>query len=923
MGAMLCRLRNLLLGLLTGVLPAVVAARDGFPLVRNGRSAPVCCPGGEEAVVRTALAIYAADAERVTGSPLESRRSVADGTVVVGTLSGRGGLDSLAEAWGVPTADLAGRWEAFRLCEAVRNGQRVLFVVGSDPRGTAYGVLELSRLLGVSPWEWWADVTPRPLRDLTLPADYDRSEAPSVRYRGIFLNDEDWGLDPWGTRYEGSDVAGELGPKTYSRIFELLLRLRANTIWPAMHASTVAFYRVPGNREAAERYGIVVGTSHCEPMMRNNVGEWDETRFGAYDFASNRTGVLRYWRDRVREVARDENIFTLGMRGVHDGEMAGAETLDEQTALTNEVIRAQRRMLAEELHRPVTVIPQIFVPYKEVLDIYNNGVEVPDDVTLMWCDDNYGYITRLSNAAERTRNGGAGVYYHVSYYGKPHDYLWLTTSQPALMVAEMQRAWEYGARKIWILNVGDLKPAEYHTELFLDMAWRIDAVTTETVGAHRQRWLAREFGEEVASEAFALLQEHYRLAAERKPEHMGWSRIQQPGVKGGITPVADTEFDSFGREGFARLEAYGRLQAAVRRLAERLPADRQDAWFELVRYPVEGAALMNKKWLCAQYARRYAAEGLAAGAEYAAASRQAYDSIRLLTDRYNRETAGGKWRDMMSMTPRNLPVFAAPAFGEFPMETRSLLWVEGAAAPVSSDMVRLPRFVRSAGNEVAIHLFSSSDAAIGSMPTWIDMERVRMTPSHERLVLRADFSRKARSGDSFTIHLGERTCRFVVECEDDSGMPGVPMVAGVAAVAGAGYDRADGAVCIEGLGQSGRVVHLEKGCRAEYLLRSDRTGATSVIICFLPQHPAVSKTLRFRLTVDGEERGVFDIRETFGEEPWKVNVLRNQARCSLRTDLAAGLHRIGIEPLDEAMILDGVALDRTERTPYVFDGFTR
>ena len=234
----------------------------------------------------------------------------------------------------------------------------------------------------------------------------------------------------------------------------------------------------------------------------------------------------------------------------------------------------------------------------------------------------------------------------------------------------------------------------------------------------------------------------------------------------------------------------------MRRLAERLPADRQDAWFELVRYPVEGAALMNKKWLCAQYARRYAAEGLAAGAEYAAASRQAYDSIRLLTDRYNRETAGGKWRDMMSMTPRNLPVFAAPAFGEFPMETRSLLWVEGAAAPVSSDMVRLPRFVRSAGNEVAIHLFSSSDAAIGSMPTWIDMERVRMTPSHERLVLRADFSRKARSGDSFTIRLGERTCRFVVECEDDSGMPGVPMVAGVAAVAGAGYDRADGAVCI-------------------------------------------------------------------------------------------------------------------------------
>lgn len=916
------RYRYLLFGLLMGLLPVVAAARDGFPLVRKGRPAPVYCPDGTP-VVQTALAIQTADAKRVCGSAPETCSGLMDGCVVVGSLATRGTLDSLTRAWGVPTDDLTGRWEAFRLCVASRGGQQVLFVVGSDPRGTAYGILELSRLMGVSPWEWWADVTPRPLRNLTLPAGYDQSQAPSVRYRGIFLNDEDWGLDPWGTRYEESRVAGELGPKVYSRIFELLLRLRANTIWPAMHASTVAFYQVPGNREAAERYGIVVGTSHCEPMMRNNVGEWDESRFGAYDFASNRAGVLRYWRDRVEEVSHDENIFTLGMRGVHDGEMAGATTLDEQTQLTNEVIRAQRRLLSEELKRPLGTIPQTFVPYKEVLDIYNNGVELPDDVTLMWCDDNYGYITRLSNAAEQARSGGAGVYYHVSYYGKPHDYLWLATSQPALMVAEMQRAWEYGARRIWILNVGDLKPAEYHIELFLDMAWNIGAVTSATVAAHQQRWLEREFGREVAPETFALLQEHYRLAAERKPEHMGWSRIQQPGYKGGITPVTDTEFDSFGSEGFDRLARYTRLQSEVRRLGSRLAADRQNAWFELVRYPVEGAAWMNRKWLYAQYARRYAAEGLSAGTEYAAASRQAYDSIRVLTDRYNLEVAGGKWRDMMSMSPRNLPVFAAPVFGDLPTDGRSAVWVEGASAPVGADTVLLPCFFRSVGNEVSIHLFSAADARVEALPGWLQVERVRMTPSHERLILRADALHKGSCRDSFSIRQGDRIYRFVVECREDTAVPGVPMVAGVAAVAGAGFDRTDGALSLDGLGQSGQAVRLDKGCRAEYLLRSDRAGRIEVTACFLPQHPAVSRSLRFRLTVDGRECGVYDIRETFGEEPWKVNVLRNQARRSVWLDLPEGVHRIAIEPLDEAMILDGVALSRLDRIPYVLRGFIR
>lgn len=903
----------------------------GFRLVRDGRPAPVCCLGESE-VVRTALGMYVSDVEKVTGRTPGQGSASDDGTIVVGTLSESGAADSLARAWGVDTDVIEGHWEAFRICEVVKDGKSRLLVLGSDPRGTAYGVLELSRRLGVSPWEWWADVAPRKAGNVSLPSGVDIMQEPSVQYRGIFLNDEDWGLDVWGTAYEGSFIPGCLGPKVYSRIFELLLRLRANTFWPAMHASTVAFYKVPGNREAASRYGIVTGTSHCEPMMRNNVGEWDSARYGDYNFASNRKGVLGYWRERVQEVSSDETIFTLGMRGIHDGKMEGAVTLGEQTALTNEVIRAQRALLSDCLHRPVGTVPQVFVPYKEVLDIYRNGVELPQDVTLMWCDDNYGYITRLSDEDEQSRSGGSGVYYHVSYYGKPHDYLWLATSQPALMVSEMDRAYSHGARKLWILNVGDLKPAEYHMELFLDMAWDIRSVSVEDAGRHIEGMLERDFGTDAASEALALLDGHWRLAAERKPEHMGWSRIQQPGVKGGITPVHDTEYGSFCSAAFRRIEAYDELCRRAEELGKKLPADRRDAWFELVEYPLKGASLMNRKLLFAQFARHYAAENLAAGAEYRDASVEAYDSIRALTDVYNREIAGGKWNGIMSMSPRNLPVFSAPEFRDWPegyAGNRSLLWVEGEPSPLAPDSGRgtvhaaLPAFMRSAGNEVLLHVFGQEGSlAVKDKPEWLDVRTVQMVPSHGYMVLSADFQAGAPRKGTLSLSFGGLDYTVSVRREDDTSLAGAPVVGGISAAAGSGYSGAEGVTTLKGLGQSGQAVLIDKGGKAEYLLRSPGLGEAEITACFLPRHPESSGTLRFRLWVDGRDMGEYDISEVFGEEPWKVNVLRNQARESIPVNLPEGACRIGIEPLDEAMILDGVVLGRKGMCPYSVWGLT-
>ena len=267
---------------------------------------------------------------------------------------------------------------------------------------------------------------------------------------------------PWSSRtFEPSDIPGHIGPRTNAKIFELMLRLRANTYWPAMHECSVAFFMTDGNREVAERYGIYIGGSHCEPMACNAAGEWSRRGTGDYDYVNNSDNVYRCWEDRVKDVANQGILYTVGMRGVHDGAMNGAKTIEEQKDVLERVFHDQRKLLSEYVNRDITEVPQVFIPYKEVLDVYNAGLRVPEDVTLMWCDDNYGYIRHSPTEEERKRKGGNGVYYHVSYWGRPHDYLWLGTFSPYLLYQQMKQAYDKGIKDIWILNVGDIKPAEY------------------------------------------------------------------------------------------------------------------------------------------------------------------------------------------------------------------------------------------------------------------------------------------------------------------------------------------------------------------------------------------------------------------------------------------------------------------------------
>ena len=603
---------------------------------KTGNKMRVACAPDEEPVVHVALDLLNRDCEAVLSQSFSVNET--EGDIYVGTWGKSTLVKQVAEREGIDLSCLNEHAEAF-LIKVLKNGK--LLVAGSDKRGTAYGVLELSRMLGVSPWEWWADVVPDKKREFRIAAGFTKTDYPLVPYRGIFINDEDWGLMPWSyTNYEPSGVKGQIGPKTHARIFELLLRLRANTFWPAMHECSVPFFFTEGNKEMADKYAIYLGTSHCEPMMRNTNGEWRKVGKGEYNYLTNRENVLSFWEERVKLLRHSDDIYTLGMRGVHDSGMLGAKTVEDQKKALTQIIEDQRKLLAE-YKGEVTEVPQVLIPYKEVLDVYEAGLEVSEDVTLMWCDDNYGYITHFPTEEEAARPGGNGIYYHVSYWGRPHDYLWLSTASPYLIYQQMKTAYDKGIRKMWILNVGDIKPAEYQTELFMDMAWNIHRVEEEGVTRHLGNFLAREFGAQASARLLPMMQEHYRLAHIRKPEFMGNTRTEEKDPKYKV--VCDLPWSEAFIRG--RLQAYQALEDQAEVWGRRMPEARRDAYYQLVQYPVQGAAEMNKKCLYAQLARHGKADWKQSGA--------AFDSIVSLTRRYNTP----KWKGIMDYKPRNLAVF--------------------------------------------------------------------------------------------------------------------------------------------------------------------------------------------------------------------------------------------------------------------------
>jgi hypothetical protein len=508
-------------------------AAGAFPLVQDGRAAAIYLAPEDAATLTLVVDAFASDVEHVTGTRPEIIHSLRGGhapeVLIVGIAGHTSAIDRMQRAGTVDARAIAGRWEAAEttVVEHPAPGIReALVMTGSDRRGAAFALFNLSRAMGVSPWNWWADV-PVAHHDAVFvrAADVVQS-SPSVQYRGIFLNDEDWGLRPWAAK-KMDPTLHNIGPNTYNRVFELLLRLRANSLWPAMHPGTLAFNAVPENAKLADAWGIVMGSSHSEALLRNNVGEWSEAAppkgDGPWNYQLNRPAMMHYWDERLIANGKYENFYTVGLRGVHDTGLEATGDDAVKARLVEQAMADQRALLAKRVRPDLDKIPQVIWLYKESLELFRAGMKVPPDVTLGWTDDNYGYIRQLPTVEEQKRPGGSGVYYHVSYWGFPHDYLWLCSTPPALIREEMTKAFDHNARRYWILNVGDLKPAEIDIDYFMQLAFDEPAMAKESQHDFLARWFAEQFPSADAAKMAELQDEYYQLNFVRKPEFMGFN----------------------------------------------------------------------------------------------------------------------------------------------------------------------------------------------------------------------------------------------------------------------------------------------------------------------------------------------------------------------------------------------------------------
>lgn len=892
------------------------AQGGAIQIVQDGRGAVVYNANDEKdsGVVKKALELLDHDLEALGVTPAGKVANWRDATIIAGTAGNSKIMDSLTKSVSWNISQLRNAWDAFEMKMVKNKGKKYLVILGSNDRGTAYGILELSRMMGVSPWAWWADVRPERISHFSIPAGFSLKKQPSVPYRGIFINDEDWGILPWSNKtHDPGSNRHLIGRKTYERVFELVLRLRANTLWPAMHECTTPFYEVDGAREAAREYGIVMGTSHCEPMMRNNAGEWKKDSYGQFNYLTNKRVIQKYWNDRIKDVGNYENFYTIGMRGVHDGRMIGVKNDDEYRTALHTVIEDQRKILTKNLNLPLSKIPQAMVVYKEVLNVYQSGLKVPDDVTLVWCDDNHGYITLLPDEKERNRPGGAGVYYHVSYWGSPHDYLWLATTSPGLLYSEMKRAWDYNARKLLILNVGDIKPAEYLTELFMDMAWDMNGISSESLQKHMIRYWDREMGKGYGEKILPVMAEYYRLNTIRRPEFMGWNKDEINGGVG-ISEFSDREF---GDEAQSRLDMWTDLSQCVLAIKKTLPTEKQDAYFQLVEYPVLASAAMNAKFLYWQKACLYASLNSETSREYLELSRKAYKDIADLTEYYNSKMSNGKWKGIMSMKPRNMSVFQPVPEPEISESGQLLVWLNNQPEPLKPGEEQTMRFNSRDGRPAMITAIAPRAEELQwkvlSKDSWIDVREQKRPVALEKCLLASLGKGWPDAGKGkLSLEIGGQQFDFAVNVSDIVSQEAMDDNQAVAWNASRYIpSKSRNITEVPLMGHSGNVIKLNgTQSRAVYEVDVSGSGEAALLMGFVPNHSPNGEPLICQVQINGGQPGQVTLNAKIKSDDWRTNVLRNQTLKKIPVSISRpGKCTIIVTAPQGAIMLDQLMID--------------
>ena len=569
----------------------------------------------EPQAVKIATASLVNDFQSVMGfRPTTSDK----GTILIGTVGSNKQIDQWVKSGKL--GDLKGKREKFIITTI--DGQVV--IAGSDRRGTVFGIYELSRQMGVSPWYWWMDV-PVAKHDFVgvLPGTYTDGE-PAVEFRGLFLNDEAPCLTTWVKNTFGTDYGDH---NFYAKVFELILRLKGNFLWPAMWGW--AFYADdPENLKTADAMGVIMGTSHHEPMARNHQ-EYARHRqeWGAWNYQTNQTKLDQFFREGIERMKGTEDIVTIGMRG--DGDEAMSDKAD--TKLMERIINNQRKIIKEVTGKPAEKTTQVWALYKEVQDYYDAGLRVPDDVMILISDDNWGDIRRVPvNDKERKRKGGWGIYYHVDYVGAPRNSKWLNVTQTQQMFEQLSLAYDHGIQRMWILNVGDLKPMEYPITLFMDMAWNPKAYTQQNITDHTRAFFRTVCGDAIANEAADIYNTNCQYMARVTPEMLDartynvqtgeWKRVR---------------------------DDYLTLETRALRLFDEVPAEARDAFRQVLLFPVQAMANLYDMYYSQAMNQYTAKAGLPDANQWAEKVEKCFKRDTQLCQYYNKVMSNGKWNGMM------------------------------------------------------------------------------------------------------------------------------------------------------------------------------------------------------------------------------------------------------------------------------------
>lgn len=625
----------------TGLMANIITENSeginsAFPIVNKDKvAAPIRYDGNDFKGVIRAIGDLQNDINSVTGiKPVLLTNNALEGyEIVIGTLGNSELIDNLAQSGKLSTKDLKGKWESFVITtidDSKKAGRKILVIAGSDKRGTIYGIYELSRQLGVSPWYWWGDV---PAKKRTtayvLPGRYPSGE-PKVKYRGIFINDEAPCFSGWA-----KEKFGGANSKVYSHMFELLLRLRANYLWPAMWGN--AFNEDdPESPRIADEYGIVMGTSHHEPMMRAQK-EWGNHRKeygnGEWNYKTNKAGLQKFWEDGLERNKNYENIVTMGMRGDGDLPMQDLGSAEANFKELERIIKDQRDIIKKVTQKPINQTPQIWALYSEVLEYFDQGMKVPDDMTILLCDDNWGNVRRLPELDSKKHPGGYGIYYHVDLHGAPRAYQWLNMTQIPHMWEQLQLTYSYGVDKIWLLNVGDLKPNEYPMDFFLTMAWNPTSFNENNLQEYARKFCEEQFGATQATEAAEIISTYCKFNSRVTAEMMNHKTYNLE--SGEFLKVKD---------------AYLTLETKALRQFNSLPDNYKDSYKQFILHPVRAMANFYDMYYAVAMNEKLAAEKDIKANYWADYVDACFKRDADYSYDYNHNISGGKWNHIMDQT---------------------------------------------------------------------------------------------------------------------------------------------------------------------------------------------------------------------------------------------------------------------------------